>query len=107
MKITLDTEKKEITLGESADLEAFVNAIKKLLPDGAWKEYKLITNTTVSYWQNPIYVPYHGIRPYWDYGPTWCSTTSGDLSNVTGTTATLTTNGFNTETTMCFDLKED
>ena len=106
MKITLDTEKKEITLGGDVDLDTFITAIKGLLPDGAWKEYKLITNTTVTYWQNPIYVPYHGLRPYWDYGPIWAqSQTTGEVTY--DGSVTLATSVYSTATTMCFEVGED
>jgi hypothetical protein len=57
MKIGLDLDKKEITLEKNVDLQVFFKTIKKILPDGEWKKFKLNTNTTITY-NYPVYYTY-------------------------------------------------
>ena len=57
MKIGIDFDKKEISLENSENLEKFIKVIKKLLPKGEWKKYKLNVNTTINY-TYPIYYTY-------------------------------------------------
>jgi len=75
MKIQIDTEAKTIKLEGQVILSEFIDKIEKLFPDGAWKEYKLETNTIIQNWGNPIvinpYNPYQFTspwRPYWVNG---------------------------------------
>lgn len=63
MKIQLDTTNKIIKVEESVNLNEFFEAVRKLFPDGEWKEFTIETNTTIV-WNNPI-----TITPYnpWTY----------------------------------------
>jgi hypothetical protein len=58
MKIGLDFDNKIITLETAENIGQFIKAIKKLLPNGEWKNYKLVTNTTINY-SYPIYYDYN------------------------------------------------
>ncbi len=55
MKIQLDTVAKVIRVEETINLGEFLKAIKDLLPNDLWKEYKLETNTIIN-WSYPYYI---------------------------------------------------
>lgn len=66
MKLQLDTENKTIKLESTVELAKLVETLESLLPNGKWKEFTLQTNTTITYWQNPIVIEkYVSPRPYW------------------------------------------
>jgi len=54
MKIQLDTTNKTIKLEEDVKLDTLVKTLNKLLPNKEWKNFILQTNTTISYFTNPI-----------------------------------------------------
>jgi hypothetical protein len=58
MKIRLDTEKKTIQVEASVNVGELMKSLKKILPNGEWKEFelepKVIDNNTT--WLNPIYI---------------------------------------------------
>lgn len=64
MKIQLDTEAKEIRIEESVLLSELINTLEGLLPNGLWKEYKLVV-TIIQNWSYPIVYP----QPYNPYNP--------------------------------------
>lgn len=84
LRIQLNTAEKTIKLEGNVNLGEFYKQIKKLLPKdspfGSWDEYAIETQTTISYWNNPIivkeYVPY---TPWWNT----CTTGSYIVSNCT------------------------
>lgn len=95
MKIGLDFDKKEITLEKSVNLEKFLKVIKKILPKGEWKKFKLNTQTTINY-SYPIYYTYtYDWILKQDSYPGWYVT--WDTNNVTDNFSpvhdTLTTDG--------------
>lgn len=63
MKIQLDTTSKTIKIEEPVLLADLVSTLESMLPDDAWQEFKLETNTIVN-WTNPIIYP--AIRPIVD-----------------------------------------
>lgn len=75
MKIQLDTTTKTIKVEESVNLNDFFEAIKRILPDGEWKEFKLETQTVIN-WGSPIvinqpyrqYYPWYSPEPYYTCG---------------------------------------
>lgn len=64
MKIQLDTEAKEIRIEESVLLSELINILEGLLPNGLWKEYKLVI-TIIQNWSYPIVYP----QPHNPYNP--------------------------------------
>lgn len=74
MKIQLDTEAKEIRIEESVLLSELINILEGLLPNGLWKEYKLVV-TIIQNWSYPIVYPrpYNPYNPY-KYGDITCGT---------------------------------
>lgn len=77
MKIQLDTTSKTIKLEENVKIYSFMNFLKKLLPNNEWKEFTLETNTTISYWSNPVIIKEYP-RPYTSPWITW---TSNNVNN--------------------------
>jgi len=73
MKLKLDTDKKTIQVEASVNLWELLKAVKKILPNGEWKEFqlepKVIDNTN---WTNPIIIT-ERIPQYYP----WYVTTSG------------------------------
>ena len=67
MRLQIDTEAKTIRVEESIVIKDLMNGLRKLFPNGEWKEYKLETNCTI-YWSNPIV-----IEPYRPYTWPWTS----------------------------------
>ena len=63
MKIQIDTTNKTIKLETSENLGEFFTAIEQMLPNGLWKEFKLETNTVIT-WVNPIRWRDIYIQPY-------------------------------------------
>lgn len=100
MKFTIDTEKKVISLVEKTNMFALIEAIKKLLPDGEWRDYDIDTNVTVN-WQSPIYIPYRDtIRPWWEYQyVNYDGTTTGNVLNCS------TAASGRTGTTFCVEME--
>lgn len=66
MKLQLDTNSKTIKLEESINLGEFQELLEKILPNDQWKEYKLETNTTIS-WQSPIIIDRYNPAPYYPW----------------------------------------
>ena len=84
MKIQFDTSAKIIKVEGTVDLGELVNALEKFLPNGAWREYKLETNTVI-YWQQP-YVYRWDTYPYWQnpiYSTITAPSTCQDFPNTT------------------------
>lgn len=57
MKIKLDTEEKTIQVESNVNLGELINSLRKLLPNGAWKEFELkpeVINNTI--WPSPIII---------------------------------------------------
>jgi hypothetical protein len=59
MKIQLDTTNKKVTLIETVSVGELVEVMKRLLPDGLWKDFIIEINSTIQ-WINPIVID----RPY-------------------------------------------
>lgn len=89
MKLQLDTTNKIIKVEESVNLNEFFEVIKKILPDGEWKEFKLETQTTIN-WGSPIVIN----QPYKYYYPWY---TSYGTATPTTTNYTLTSGVYNIE----------
>ena len=89
MKIGLDFDNKTITLESVENMGKFFKAVKKLLPKGEWKKYKLQTNTTINY-SYPIYYTYDWCN-YDNWRITYDVNSSGDYDISSGDN-TLTTN---------------
>ena len=69
MKLQLDTTNKTIKVEGLVNLNELFEALKKLLPQGEWKEFSLEANTTIV-WTNPITIqpwvyPYLPAYPWW------------------------------------------
>lgn len=69
MKIQLDLDNKVIRLDSNVNIAELFETLKKLLPQGEWKEFDIETNTTII-WSNPyvyspIVVPYRDPYPWW------------------------------------------
>lgn len=85
MKLQLDTDNKIIRIEESVNLNELMEVIKKLLPDGQWKEYKIETNSTII-WSNPIvirdYNPYNPwiTKPYVPYNEPYITCGTGSYN---------------------------
>ena len=70
MKIQIDTNEKMIAVEQNVNLDEFMKAVKKLFPNGEWKEYTIKTETTIN-WSNPIYIeiwqPMYPTYPYYPW----------------------------------------
>ncbi len=76
IKIQLDTDKKTLKIEEAVKLTKLMAIVKRLLPNGEWQDFTLLTNTTIEHWNAPIVfkefwpTPVH---PWWQqpwYGQT-------------------------------------
>lgn len=95
MKLQLDLDNKIIRLDEKVNLSDLYETLKKLLPQGEWKEFSIETNTTII-WSNPIIYPYY--QPTYPIKPfPWYEITCG--STVTADSYKLTTG------TYCIDVQ--
>lgn len=66
MKLELDTTKKTIKIEEEVKLTKLISVIKRLLPNGEWQDFTLLTNTTINHWSNPIIY-----KEYWPTSKPW------------------------------------
>lgn len=80
MKIQLDTNTKTIKVEETVNLGELIELLKKMLPNGEWKDFGLDTQTTINWTPNPIQ-PYQPVYPWWDQPWITYQTTDG-TSNV-------------------------
>ena len=83
MKIQIDTSKKVLRLEGDVNLEEFMSKVKKLFPEGEWREYKLETNVEIR-WSNPITIDRwaYPAYPWWtSIAPTitYLDNSSGDV----------------------------
>jgi hypothetical protein len=89
MKIQLDTTAKTIKVEGSVNLNELYEALKKLLPQGEWKDFILEANTSIT-WINPITIqPYiypYNPYPWWGSPVVYCGGTS--QGNLMGNTLT-------------------
>jgi hypothetical protein len=87
MKMQLDTTNKLIKVEGTVNLGEFMEILKKLLPDGKWKEFSIETQTYIN-WVNPIVInPYEPCPtpwPWWDQ--TWVVSCDGTTENTTNYT---------------------
>jgi len=90
MKLQIDTSRKTIKIEEDAKLIKLFSLLKKLFPNGEWKEFILETNTIIEHWQNPIII---GTRDKWtewpwykQYEPIVTYTVSGGTNTTTNMT---------------------
>ena len=94
MKIQLDTTAKTIRVEQVISLGDFVDTLERLLPGGAWKSFKLETNTIIN-WGNPIYIdrwmPYTPY-PWWQNPVIYCGDTVGTLTYSDNNTLATTYN---------------
>lgn len=58
MKLQLDVENKVIKIEEDVNLGEFVKILKKLLPAGKWKEFKLETQIVLNDDQSADFTKY-------------------------------------------------
>jgi hypothetical protein len=98
MKIQLDTIAKVIKVEGTINLGEFFKAIKDLLPNDTWKEYKLETNTVINWYRYPIYDYYP--KPYNPY-PWWPTITYTVVDN---TTITEQGSGITAEGIYCIEV---
>jgi hypothetical protein len=82
MKIQLDTTKKIIKIEETVNIDELIKLLKKLLPDGLWKEFKIETQT-ITNWTSPIYIErWEPYTPWPWYNPViYCDGTSANPLN--------------------------
>jgi hypothetical protein len=74
MKLQLDTDNKTIKIDESVKLTKLMQVVKKLLPNGEWQDFTLITNTTIQHWSSPvIYKEYYPTPSYPWWQQPWYS----------------------------------
>lgn len=73
MKIQLDTTNKTIKLEENVKLTKLMELVKKILPNNEWKEFTLETNTTITYWSNPVIIKEYPTYPTWEEPYIWMS----------------------------------
>lgn len=88
MKIQLDTSAKTIKIENDVKLFELFTNLKKLLPDDEWKGFTLLTNTQITYWNDPIYV-----QPIYKhyYQQPWYYCNSLKSSNNLGLNKSITT----------------
>lgn len=68
MKIQLDTVSKTIKLESSEKMSKIIETLKKLFPNGEWKEFTLETNTVINNWNSPIVIrEYRQPAPYYPW----------------------------------------
>jgi hypothetical protein len=97
MRLSIDTIAKTLKLENDINLGEFIEKIQTFLPD--WKEYKLITNCTINWYNTPTIVPDidpYPLQPYWNYPTTICSS-AGNHDTVFCSNANLKYDCFNVE----------
>lgn len=79
MKINLDTINKTVGIEDRVKFGEFLDMMKKLLPNGLWKEYFIQSTTEVKWYGYPqtVAVPY---IPWGGTSITYCSST-GDFTS--------------------------
>ena len=91
MKIQIDTIAKTIKIEDGANLGKLFDFLEKILPEGEWGDFQLLTNVVISHW-------YPNVYPVWYDQPIMCTngvsiTHSGigtnGLSESITTTATV------------------
>lgn len=92
MKLQIDTKDKIFHLEEEVNALELMKIIKKLFPNGQWKEFT-ISIKPIYQWVNPIYVPYVQEKPIYP----WYITTSETTTNAYSTE--LNPGIFNVQTT--------
>ena len=63
MKLQLDTTYKTIKLESSVKISELIKTLKRLLPNGEWKTFTLETNTSITYWHDPIIIKEYPTYP--------------------------------------------
>lgn len=66
MKLQLDLDNKTIRIEDKVNLSELYDVLKKLLPQGEWKEFSIVTGTQIV-WAEPIIInpsPTLPISPY-------------------------------------------
>ena len=56
MRLQLDTEAKTIKIENNVKISELIATLKKLMPQGEWKEFELQTNTVINHWSNPVVI---------------------------------------------------
>jgi len=85
MKLQIDTSRKTIKIEEDVKLIKLFSLLKKLFPNGEWKEFILETNTIIEHWQNPIIIEKRDKWIEWPWYATYA--VSGDINTITNMTA--------------------
>ena len=99
MKLQLDTDKKTIKIDESVKLTKLMQVVKKLLPNGEWQDFTLITNTVIEHWSSPIiYKEYYPTPNYYWWQQPWYNPTYINVG--TGTNTVNGTSGGYSNTTL-------
>jgi len=93
MKFQLDTKDKTIKVEGTVNLEELFEVLKKILPNGEWKQFSLESNTTIT-WVNPITIPYYPYYPplpypWWQPSITYSSDGIGTTLDITPTSYSL------------------
>lgn len=84
MKLQIDTTKKTIKIKTSVKLGDLTETLNRLLPDNEWKEFMLITSSTITNWVTPIIVEkIYNTPPVYPW-ITYSSTTEDKKSLVGG-----------------------
>ena len=71
MKMQLDTENKTISIEKEVSFGEMISSLKKLFPEGQWKEFTLKPFVEVK-WSNPVI--FNPVRPYYYEYPWWDTT---------------------------------
>jgi len=89
MKLQIDTSRKTISLEEQVNLGDLFETLETLLPNGLWKQYSLIPNSTLT-WSNPIYIypntyEVPNTNPVWEWPTVTCGSSGASIPSSTTT----------------------
>lgn len=86
MKLTIDTTAKTVEFNEEINLEDLVSTVKALLPNGVWKEFKLMPTASHVNWYP--YIPQCDPVPVQPYYFTTGPGNTADFRGMCGQTLT-------------------
>lgn len=81
MKLQLDTDKKVIRLEDKVVLSKLIETLRRLFPNGEWKQFTLETNTTINHWHDPIYIQRYTPPQFPWYGGLMVSKTTAEYKS--------------------------
>ena len=56
MKMQIDTDKKTVKIESDVSLSELFNTLKKLFPNNEWKDFTLVSSSTITYWREPLII---------------------------------------------------